>query len=320
MKSYSDPNTPAVNYWYDNQTLPFQPGPFNRGLPIGRLVAVTTSSSLGNFYGYDAMGRVNQFYQRVDGGDYGTTNISYNLAGQQTSATYPSGKTHRLDYTYAGRISRVYDPSMLTDYLGGITYAPHGAVASETLGNGLAHQISYNSRLQPTRISLAGAANVLRIGYDYGANNNGNLISQTIVVPGLGAGNLTVASSPAVATYSGNLYVFVQGSDKRLWVKKQEGGSWSEWQSLGGSLASAPAVTSWGPNRLDVFAQGTDNALWHKWWDGVSWGPQDNLEPLGGNLTSAPAVTSWGLNRLDVFVKGLDNALWHLYWNGAWSA
>lgn len=42
--------------------------------------------------------------------------------------------------------------------------------------------------------------------------------------------------------------------------------TWSGWESLGGTLTSAPAAVSWGPNRIDVFVKGTDNALWHKWW------------------------------------------------------
>ncbi|WP_245732727.1 hypothetical protein [Salinibacillus kushneri] len=46
---------------------------------------------------------------------------------------------------------------------------------------------------------------------------------------------------------------------------------WSGWESLGGTLASAPSVSSWQNNRLDVFARGTDNALYHIWWNGMSW-------------------------------------------------
>ena len=54
-------------------------------------------------------------------------------------------------------------------------------------------------------------------------------------------------------------------------------------------MTSAPAVVSWGPNRIDTFVKGTDNALWHKAWDGFNW---NNWESLGGVLTSAPAVSS----------------------------
>lgn len=79
------------------------------------------------------------------------------------------------------------------------------------------------------------------------------------------------------------------------------GGRWSQWEDLGETLTSAPAVSSWAPNRLDTFVRGTDNALWHKWWDGSRW---SDWESLGGNLTSDPAAVSWGPNRTDVFARG----------------
>ncbi len=84
------------------------------------------------------------------------------------------------------------------------------------------------------------------------------------------------------------------------------GQGWSQWESLGGVITTAPAVASWQPNRLDVFAGGTDNSLFHIWWDGQRW---SSWESLGGGLTSSPAAVSWGPNRIDVFVRGTDNAL-----------
>ena len=38
-------------------------------------------------------------------------------------------------------------------------------------------------------------------------------------------------------------------------------GTWSEPESLGGTLASAPAATAWGIDRLQVFAVFDDGAL-----------------------------------------------------------
>ena len=92
------------------------------------------------------------------------------------------------------------------------------------------------------------------------------------------------------------------------------------WRSIGGGLTSAPAVSSWGPGRLDVFARGEDFALWHKFspdlqnWEWSEW------ESLGGGLTSPPAAVSWGEGRIDVFVRGTDTALWHKWFTGGqWS-
>ena len=125
--------------------------------------------------------------------------------------------------------------------------------------------------------------------------------------------------------------VLVKGTENALYqlhVDAPEEDIWSSeaealnvwWEPLGGILTSAPAASSWAPNRLDVFARGADNALWHKWWDGSGrgWG---EWESLGGILTSAPAAVSWGYGRIDVFVKGTDNGLWHMWRDGSssWS-
>jgi Fibronectin type III domain/Repeat of unknown function (DUF346) len=88
-------------------------------------------------------------------------------------------------------------------------------------------------------------------------------------------------------------------------------------ESVGGYLTSAPAVTTWSPNRLDAFVRGSDNALYHRSWNGSSWG---NWESLGGIVTSDPAAVSSSPNRIDVFVRGTDLGLWHMSWNGSgWS-
>jgi len=174
--------SPAVNYYYDGQNPPFTPAGFSRGSSTGRLVAVTiNSTALGNFYGYDVLGRSNQFYQRVDGTDYGTTGLTYDRASALKTASYPSGKVYSLSYDSAERISSVSFNGAY--YLNPINYAPQGAVSSETLGNGLSHQMGYNSRLQPMNISLG---SLLTLAYDYGSsNNNGNVQSLTIT-PGSG--------------------------------------------------------------------------------------------------------------------------------------
>jgi hypothetical protein len=90
---------------------------------------------------------------------------------------------------------------------------------------------------------------------------------------------------------------------------------WSNWESLGGSLTSAPAVSSWAPGRLDVFTRGTDAQLYHKWYDSAGW---HNWELLGGLVVNSdPAAVSWGNGRIDVFATGTDNALYHKWYDSA---
>jgi hypothetical protein len=88
-------------------------------------------------------------------------------------------------------------------------------------------------------------------------------------------------------------------------------GGWSPWSSLGGSFTSGPAVTTWGPGRLDVFARGTDNALWHIYFAGM-WSAWSSL---GSQLASDPGAVSWGPGRIDVFAGASGNTLLHRYYD-----
>jgi hypothetical protein len=131
-------------------------------------------------------------------------------------------------------------------------------------------------------------------------------------------------ASPAAISWDAKdrMDVVVRGSDNALWhIYSNDGGTtWSNWESLGGQLASGtgPAVSSWSAGRLDVFVQGTDGALWHKWWNGATW---SGWESLGGQLTSSPAATSTGNGLIDVFARGTDGACWYKVWSGtAWSS
>ncbi|WP_212577890.1 hypothetical protein, partial [Vibrio parahaemolyticus] len=82
------------------------------------------------------------------------------------------------------------------------TYAASGAVTSMRLGNGLWESTQFNSRLQPVQIGLGtsvASQNLLKLNYDYGTTaNNGNVLSQTITVPTVGANN----GFTAVQSYS----------------------------------------------------------------------------------------------------------------------
>jgi hypothetical protein len=96
------------------------------------------------------------------------------------------------------------------------------------------------------------------------------------------------------------------------------GGTWTNWESLGGTCLSAPAVTSWGTNRLDIFSIGIDSQLYHKWWNGTQWNDWKRLP--AGKFTYKPTAISRGENRLDVFAIGFDKRLYHSSWNGTqWS-
>jgi len=135
-------------------------------------------------------------------------------------------------------------------------------------------------------------------------------------------GSLT--SQPAVTLDAeGLLHVFVRGPDRALWTKHQIGGQeprfvkWSEWQSLGGVLASAPRV----PvalntvNLLEIFVRASDKAYWHR--SQVASLPPNEREvdwnewqSLGGVFSSGPSSLFNGEGLIETFGRGADKAIW----------
>lgn len=194
--------TPDVHYKYDSQGLPTGAPAFNRGPSAGRLVAVLYGdvySTYGNYLGYDALGRAERSIQKTNDGQtdqtYTFTNYDYDLAGNLTSQTYPSGKIVETKYDSAGRIAGVkkhgvddYYAGAASDGQNRLQYSAHGALTGMKLGNGRWEHTTFNSRLQPIEIGLGTAqagADLLKLEYGYGStDNNGNVQNQTITIPG----------------------------------------------------------------------------------------------------------------------------------------
>ena len=116
----------------------------------------------------------------------------YDLAGNLTSQTYPSGRTVTTIFDAAGRMSGVSGQKSgegTKNYLSQVSYSAAGTVTQMRLGNGLWESTVFNSRLQATRIGLGasgGSISVVGLDYGYGTSaNNGNVTSQTISAPGL---------------------------------------------------------------------------------------------------------------------------------------
>ena len=191
----NDPqNTPAVTYTYDAAgTL------YSRG----RLTSVNNSVSASDYLEFDALGRIKQNRQTtvVNGSPQSyTMSYGYNLAGEMTTETYPGadgtghGRVVLTEYDSAGRFAGIknqaggyYAGFMASDAVNRIQYAPHGAVSAMKLGNGKWEHTTFNSRLQREQIGLgtsSGDSSTLRLDYGYGvgATNNGNVLSQGILI------------------------------------------------------------------------------------------------------------------------------------------
>lgn len=180
-RSYSD-STPAVSYFYDNLQN-----------AKGKLIKVSSAVSTTEYTAFDILGRVTNHRQTTDGTAY-TTEYKYNLSGALVEETYPSGRVVKNVLDNDGDLelvqSKKNQAAGFFNYAKSFSYTAAGAVSSMQLGNGKWESTIFNSRLQPTQIALGTVRNgtdKLKLDYDYGqANNNGNVLSQTVNVPATG--------------------------------------------------------------------------------------------------------------------------------------
>jgi RHS repeat-associated protein len=172
VTSETFPASPAQNitYTYDST----KGG--NKG--IGRLTGFTDESGRTRLK-YDAVGDVIAVIQVTGGQRYKTT-YAYNLAGNVTRITYPSGLIINYTYDSQGRISGVTSQAdgkaKPVTLASNVTYEPFGPLASLTYGNGLVMTRTYNADYQITGITTKSATTTvqsLSLGYDV----NGNVAS-----------------------------------------------------------------------------------------------------------------------------------------------
>ncbi|MBI4852373.1 MAG: RHS repeat protein, partial [Acidobacteria bacterium] len=200
-KNYSN-STPDVSYFYDviPSSLPsgvFLPPSFSFQNTLGRKTAMASASTSSQsatawFHTYDVGGRITKNSQLLSGRHH-TSENDYNLASLPTQHTYPSGKVIAHNYNIAGQLSQVTRNGFLLSKE--IEYTASGSLSVQSLGNSLEHSIKYNSRLQPTSISLGtsvstSASDKMRIDYVYGTltdngivqenRNNGNIARITL--------------------------------------------------------------------------------------------------------------------------------------------
>ncbi len=174
-------STPPVTYTYDAIGI---------ANSKGRLTSVSSSLSTYNYSGYDALGRVTASQQITDGKSYAMS-YSYDLTGNMVSQTYPTGRVVMNNFDSMNRLSNVSGQASggtPKTYANSFIHTAHGAVKGIRLGNGRWEHVLFNNRLQPVEIGLGTStadSSVLKLQYDYGTTqNNGNLLRQTINVPG----------------------------------------------------------------------------------------------------------------------------------------
>lgn len=190
-RSYSN-STPTVTYTYDDPNINFSKG---------QLTKISSSISITEFTGFDALGGILAHRQTTDGQSY-TTAYTYNLSGALLEETYPSGRivknTFNNDAKLIGVSSKTAIQSSFQVYADSFAYTATGSIGQMRLGNGDWESMQFDSRLQVTQIALgtsAGATDLFRANYDYGEidasgnlhtdKNNGNIARQTINFSGL---------------------------------------------------------------------------------------------------------------------------------------
>jgi hypothetical protein len=134
---------------------------------------------------------------------------------------------------------------------------------------------------------------------------------------------VAVGNPTAVSYEPGQIDLFVVGTDGRIYHKFWDGNVWSGWFSdiqappPGIYPGASPAVSSWGPGRLDVVVRGADNAVWHDSNSGYGW---SGWEDLGGTVVDNPATTSPAPGQVDVFAVGTNGDIFRDAWGGSsWS-
>ncbi|MGI8448089.1 MAG: cellulase family glycosylhydrolase [Streptosporangiaceae bacterium] len=123
-----------------------------------------------------------------------------------------------------------------------------------------------------------------------------------------GTGGDVTSSPAAVAFGQYQVQLFARGTDGAVWddvwtaSTKSPPGSWSGWNSLGGSVTDAPGATAFGANQMQVFGRGTDGQVYADVWSnggyqgfaqdiGSRWG---YILTQGQSYTAPLWVSEWG--------------------------
>jgi len=162
--TYSD-GTPSVTSQYDFGGA--------AAFALGRMTKVTEGSNSQTLT-YDNLGRIKSVSHLIDGNSY-LLQYTYNLGGQVTAITYPTGRVVAQNVDGIGRLSSISDG---TTYLNGLAYNAASQIVGMTLGNGVNGAFTYNDHLQISTLRYfksGSPTDVLNLAYDYGTGNSGQI-------------------------------------------------------------------------------------------------------------------------------------------------
>ncbi len=172
LKTFSD-GTPSIEYSYDGDN----PLGVTCQNSIGRLSGISTLRNR-KALSYDPLGRVIHEFKEMDLYTFAIS-YTYDLAGNIISEKYPSGRVITRSIDSAGKTAAVRDATRDIDVVSGIVYTAGGSISQKTYGNGIINTISFNERLQPTRMIHGTLFDVSYDYYDLNGNNNDNVMEMT---------------------------------------------------------------------------------------------------------------------------------------------
>lgn len=135
------------------------------GVYVGRLCRVKDAGGITR-YVYDELGRLTQV-KEIRGAITFITQYGYDLSGNITSITYPSGRT--IVYAYNGNNEVISVDEGSTNFASNIIYLPFGDIESLSFGNGVNLTNTYNTSYQLTNRQIGAFIND---SYTYDAAGN----------------------------------------------------------------------------------------------------------------------------------------------------
>jgi hypothetical protein len=124
-----------------------------------------------------------------------------------------------------------------------------------------------------------------------------------------------VTSTPVGVSYAtGCFALFAQLPGQKLGYKFFESSPWSRWETLDGTITSAPAALGVLSDRVDLVARNAEGTLMYRYWDpfargNVAWSPWTTI-PVACEMDPALAPSVSGLAvELDIFVRGTTGLL-----------
>ena len=155
---------------------------------IGQVITMTDGPGSEN-YTYNSLEQLTQL-QKVIGSTTYTTSCAYNLAGELTTITYPSGRSVTQNLDTIGRLSSIVGTlnSVQTTYASGYGYSPANQLTGFQYGNGIYASLGFTSdRLQLNCLDYSttnrngtcahDSSTKFGLDYSYGAagSNNGQI-------------------------------------------------------------------------------------------------------------------------------------------------